>query len=405
MAFVSRCGVSLMARPTRGATADEVTVLMLTPRMRMGYGVSEAIAAFAAPLRTHGVRMVVGTPEDDGHFGHLEVVRAKADPEAVLDLAARHGATVVMAHGSPFFEVLPALTGKVRTIAYEYGDPTPEMFDDDADLRRSIAEEKKSAVYPHVDAVAAISEFIRHEIQWPDTEVIILGVDHVSDQGPKRPRRTGEAPLRVGTLMRLGVGEARYKGVEMLPDIRRAVLARQPDAVFEVMGRGEPEDAAALVAAGFVVHRNATDAQRSEFLRSIDVFITPSKWEGTNLPLVEAQALGTPGLAFDTGAHPEFTPLVFSSVAAMAEQVAAYHRDRSLLEEHGRLCRTFVRSQMQWSRAGAQLAALVKDRAPQLPPVRLPLTERVKRKARRGVLSVRNHGVLGTIKRNVRLPG
>lgn len=389
----------------RRSTGDEVTVLMLTPRMRMGYGVSEAIAAAAPFMARHGVRVVVGTPENDGHYADLTVVRAKADPEGVLDLAARHGASVVMAHGSPFFEILPALRGRVRTIAYEYGDPTPEMFADDMELRKQIATAKLTDVYPHVDAVAAISEFIRHEIRWPATEVIILGVDHVPDQGPKRPRGAGAPPLRVGTLMRLGAGEARYKGVELLPQIQQAIRQLYPPVQFEVMGRGEQADADALTEAGFVVHRNATDAQRTEYLRSLDVFISPSKWEGTNLPLVEAQALGTPGLAFDTGAHPEFTPLVFSSVALMAEQVAAYAEDRALLEEHGRLSREFVRARMQWERTGAQLAALVKDLAPEPPPMRRSPWQRVKRKARRGVLSLRVHGVMGTIRRNVRLPG
>ena len=382
----------------------EVTVLMLTPRMRMGYGVSEAIAALAEAMIPHGVRTVVATPESDGHFAGITVVRAKAESEAILDLAARHGASVVMAHGSPFFEVLPELTGHVRTIAYEYGDPTPEMFTDDAELRRQIAEDKKTQVYPRVDAVAAISEFIRHEIDWPQARVIILGVDHVADLGPKK-RRPVDGTLRVGTLMRLGSGEARYKGVELLPDIRDAIAAVAPGVRFEVMGRGEPEDARALEDAAFVVHRNATDAERSEFLRGIDVFISPSKWEGTNLPLVEAQALGTPGLAFETGAHPEFTPLVFPSVRLMAWQVAAYVGDASLLEEHGRLSRDFVRGKMQWSRAGAELAALVKDQAPPEAPSRKPLWARARRKAQRGTLSLKNHGVIGTIKRNVRLPG
>ena len=382
---------------------SDVTVLMLTPRMRMGYGVSEAIAALAEAMVPHGVRSVVATPENDGHFAGITVVRAKAEAESVLDLAARHGASVVMAHGSPFFEVLPELTGHVRTIAYEYGDPTPEMFTEDAALRRQIADDKKTAVYPRVDAVAAISEFVRHEIDWPQARVIILGVEHVADLGPKK-RRPVNGTLRVGTLMRLGPGEAKYKGVELLPAIRDAITAVAPGVQFEVMGRGEPEDAQALEAAGFVVHRNATDSERTEFLRGLDVFISPSKWEGTNLPLVEAQALGTPGLAFDAGAHPEFTPLVFPSVRLMAWQVSAYVGDSALLEEHGRLSRDFVRHKMQWSRAGAELAALVRDQAPPTAPARRPMWARVRRKAQRGALSLRNHGLVGTIKRNVRLP-
>ena len=383
---------------------SRVTVLMLTPRMRMGYGVSEAIAALATAMQPHGVDSVVGTPESDGHFTDVPVFRVRADTESVLDLAARVGATVVMAHGSPFFEVLPDLTGRVRTIAYEYGDPTPEMFADDALHRREIADRKKTEVYPHVDAVAAISEFVRHEIEWPEASVIILGVDHVPDLGPKK-RRKDVGPFRVGTLMRLGTGEARYKGVELLPLLRDEIAAQVPNLRFEVMGRGEAADALALEQQGFTVYRNASDAERTAFLREIDVFISPSKWEGTNLPLVEAQALGTPGFAFDTGAHPEFTALVFPSVALVAEQVAAYARNPLLLEEHGRRARSFVREKMQWSAAGAQLAALVKDQAPVLPPARKPLRVRVQRKVRRGFQLLRRYGVVGSIELFAQRPG
>ena len=71
-----------------------------------------------------------------------------------------------------------------------------------------------------------------------------------------------------------------------------------------------------------------------------------------NLPLVEAQALGTPGLAFDTGAHPEFTPLLYRSVADVAEQIAAYHRDRRL----------FGRARSRRARLRARQAALGRHR-------------------------------------------
>jgi hypothetical protein len=371
---------------------------MLTPWMKMGYGVAETVAALCRSLAPMGVTTVVGCLGEDRTYADLDVRRARPDADSVWNLAAAVGATVVVAHGTPYFELLPELSGHLGTIAYEYGDPTPEMFDDEAGSRRLIAEQKRVDVYTKVSAVAAISDFIRHDIEWPDAHVIPLGIEHIADLGPKPlvPPPSPGAPLRVGTLMRLGSGEARYKGNDLLPVLRDEV-ARLGDGshkvAFEVMGRGTDEDAAALRASGFTVHLNASDEQRTEFLRGIDVFVSPSQWEGCNLPLVEAQALGTPGLAFEVGAHPEFTPLVFSSVSLMAQQIVAYGESRdTLLRDHGRASYHYVRSTMSWELAAHRFLTLIRANDPGTTVSRRPWTSRARITARRARASLRRHG-------------
>ena len=94
-------------------------VLMLTPLMKMGYGVPEAIASLARGMAPLGIETVVGYMDSDDSFGDLTIRHVNPHPPLVLDLAAQEGATVVVANGSPYFAVMPALTGKVRTIAYE----------------------------------------------------------------------------------------------------------------------------------------------------------------------------------------------------------------------------------------------------------------------------------------------
>ena len=47
-------------------------------------------------------------------------------------------------------------------------------------------------------------------------------------------------------------------------------------------------------ARGLTVHLNAGDAARDRYLHELDVFVTCSRWEGFNLPLLEAQAQGPP---------------------------------------------------------------------------------------------------------------
>lgn len=334
-------------------------VLHLTPVMNMGHGVSEVIAAIWRQWSASGIYTAVGCQGFDGHFEHVPTFEVQPNADSVAELAIRLDCRVVVAHGSPFFEMLPGLPSWFTTVAYEHGDPTPEMFPDDGEARRAIVEHKRSAVYPRVSGVVAISEFIRQDIAWPAAVVIRSGVDHIPDEGTKLqvPRATAPQPLRVGTLMRLGAGEANYKGTVLLPRIRAEVeRAAAGDVQFEVMGRGTEQDADRFRSQGMGVHLNASDEERSRFLREIDVFISPSLWEGMNLPLVEAQALGTPGLAFDTGAHPEFTPLVFDSIDSLSAQIARYSVDRQLLIDHGRMCYHYVRDNLAWSRTAGELA-------------------------------------------------
>jgi hypothetical protein len=340
-----------------------VKVLMLAPRMALGYGVAEAVAMQVRKLRQLGIQCEVGCLERDGTYDDVSPRRVAADPDSIRFEAARTGARVVIAHGTPYFEALPALAGDFWTIAYEYGDPTPELFDHDAAERRRIADRKRRTVYPAVDAVAAISEFIRHDIGWPDARVVRLGTEHIADVGAKQwlPPRVPAQPLRVGALMRLGAGEARYKGHAELLELRARVAEIRPEVTFEIMGRGESQDAAAFQAAGFRTHLNASTVERLEYLRGLDVFVTTSLWEGTNLPLVEAQALGTPGLAFDTGAHPEFTPLVFASIEEMAVQIDEYAYQPDLLSWHGRMSYQFVRGGLTWNRTGLELLRLISE--------------------------------------------
>lgn len=368
-----------------------MTIVMLAPKMTMGHGVAEAVAMQMRSLREIGIEAAVGCVQYDDHYTDVAPARVAPDADAVADFAIDHGASVIIAHGSPYFEVLPQLSDRFRTIVYEYGDPTPELFADDALQRRRGVEWKHRHLYPKVATVAAISEFVRHDIGWP-AHVIRLGVEHVPDLGTKPDPRNPDRSLRVGVLMRLGVGEARYKGHSELLDL----IQRVPDVQWEVAGRGAPDHARALIDAGVTLHLNPDDEARTRFLRDLDVFVTASLWEGTNLPLVEAQALGTPGLAFETGAHPEFTPFVFDSVSAMALQLEVYRTDSALLADHGDMSYRFVRERLSWSRNATELAQLCAGAGP--PP---PSRSRVSRELARGrrfLVGLSRGGVRETIR-------
>ncbi len=337
--------------------------LFLTFRMALGYGVDVAISNIIGHLTALGHQVTIGCLESDGHYPDLDIRQIDASPDSITGLINELGCDCIIAHTTPFFEVLPLLDPMIPRWALEYGDPTPEFFPLDGDERKRIKDAKIKNCYPVLDGVMAISHFIRSDICWPAASVIHIGCDHVPDPGSKGPLDFHLDPaaavqLHVGTLMRLGHGEANYKGNQLFLEMVEKIIEHGVSVRFEAMGRGTPEDAAFFEAKGIKTYLNAPDSQKWEYLRGLDVFISPSMWEGFNLPLAEAQALGTMGIAFGTGAHPEVTPFVFSSVEEIVALLKRLAADRALLQRSSLLSYRFVRKQFFWEKCTLELLRL-----------------------------------------------
>ena len=190
--------------------------------------------------------------------------------------------------------------------------------------------------------------------------MIHLGSDHVPDLGCKSPAEVSNAenrPLKIGTLVRFGKGEAFYKGNHLFAQLIEELKGSGIALEYHAAGAGTPEDVVEMERQGVVTHLNLSDEDKAKYLRSLDVFISFSLWEGFNLPVVEAQALGTVGLAFDVGAHPEVTPFVCRDLAEMKQLVQTFSENRAYLLECSSLCYTFVRQRFNWTRAARQMAS------------------------------------------------
>ena len=339
------------------------TFLMLAVRMRPGFGVSVVIEALSKRLISRGFQVVVGCLEKEGDYDELTVVEVEPTSEAIRELADIHKACAVIAHTTPFFELLPTLHG-IPTWAWEHGDPSPEFFMEDSEERKKIANAKRSNVYANVTGVIAISHFIKADIGWPTAHVIHNGWEHVTLGGQPDipeffPGKMHERKLRVGTLLRMGVGEAYYKGIDVYLEMVRLAKQQVENVEFFVMGRATEEDALPFAEEGITVFRNATDAERAAYLTGLDVFFSPSLWEGCNLPLVEAQAIGTVGLALDIGAHPEHTPFCIPSISSAAKKIEMYSENKGLAMRHGELCKEFVTTRFSWDRSVDKFLELV----------------------------------------------
>jgi len=325
-------------------------VLMLAGRMSMGFGVSVVIAEISKQLAKLDVGVTVGTMEFDSFYtDDCHIIKMDADPYVIGKYIAKHNIDCVIAHTTPYFELLPQINEEVIKWAWEHGDPTPSLFPHDQVERASITANKLKYVYPNIDRVIAISKFIRQDIQWPAADVIPNGCNHVQK---KKPKLNAKKPLKVGTLMRLGKGERYYKGGDLF--IQLANQFRVTNTIqFSVMGRGEPRDAEEFSEAGIAVYLNASDAERDAYLEDLDIFLSLSLWEGFNLPLVEAQMSGKLAIALDTGAHPEVTPFIATSIDEIVIFLETLDRDRELLLQYSQKAQHYCVNKYSWEKCSS----------------------------------------------------
>ena len=339
-------------------------ILFLAQRIQMGFGVSVVVDALARELVKKGHRVGVACWSSAVQDPPYQVFLVDSSTKQCREAALKMNRPVVIAHTSPFFEILPELSHEFECWAYEHGDPAPHLFNDlpgDMEIRAGLATNKQLKVYPVIKGVISISQFIRHDIGVPNSRIVYNGCDHTPDLGTKcmdEFRLGSDRKTRVGTLMRLGAREARYKGNQTFVEIAKTLM---PEGNFEfwAMGKGTEEDAALFESQGVKAKLNGTEEEKQNYLRGLDVFVSCSLWEGCNLPLIEAQALGTPGIAFDVGAHPEVTPLIATNISEIVSMIRAFHRNPALLQNTSRESYHFVRNRFTWQKAAETLLKIV----------------------------------------------
>lgn len=204
----------------------------------------------------------------------------------------------------------------------------------------------------------------QHRLSKHPVTVILLGVDPPA----VTPQRT--APVE-RTLVYMG-SFMPYKNVELLA----RALHQLPGYRLQLMSRITPErraEYAALAPEGAIeFFDGVTDEQYQDALRAATALVSASRDEGFGLPVVEAQALGTPVVLSDTEIFREIggEPALFFDPDDPSSFAAAVRE----LEDAGEWARRSAAS-VEWSRRYSW-----PDAAKQLLDV---LTETVERRAAR----------------------
>lgn len=325
LAFAPRRRAAWDARASR-----PLKVMMLSATHAIGHGVAVVVALQAEALVRQGYAVLVAGPRTSNDFPYPGCERVEVhDALSAATLAAVHSVDVIVAHTPPFFSVARWTGNYPPVIAYDYGEPPPDWFPDAAG-RRAILAEKDQAL-TMATMVFAISDAIAAESRTPVNGVIPLGNAHLGQwteatlarRESARARRGWQDKFVVLNVCRFHAGERRYKGVDIFADVHAAVKKKSTldseKTVFVLCGKGTPADVVAMEALGLTVAPNVTDEEMADLYCAADAYVNFSQWEGYNLGIGQALAMGLPTIASDIPAHRAFGIDVTNNIESAAD--------------------------------------------------------------------------------------
>lgn len=96
-----------------------------------------------------------------------------------------------------------------------------------------------------------------------------------------------------------------YKGTEELVEMFNYIKKKNENVKLVMAGFGDDKDREWLESKGVIPFISADDQTLALLYSVADCYVTASKWEGFDLPLVEAAHFGVPYVAYKAGAHRE----------------------------------------------------------------------------------------------------
>ena len=294
-------------------------ILLLCTSFTKGHGVAVVVRQQAIQLVGQGHEVHVLCEEKDEFYcadefqTHVVVAKEKV----LLPLVESFGANVIVVHTDPFFTMLPKWKENHYTIAWEHGQPPPELFPAEAKAwRTEFIRVKKESVYPRVHLNVGISKSIVQELGLPNAKVVYNGLDHLEFKVQSLSIEP-QKELRLLKVSRLDEHVAEYKGLADYAKLVQSLRDKGLEVRGQLAGKGSLGDQHRWEAMGLEVLRNLSDQGLKEAYLDSHVVVSLSKWEGFNLPLAEAQYYDRPAFALDHGPHREVTEHVFASIQSM----------------------------------------------------------------------------------------
>jgi GT2 family glycosyltransferase/uncharacterized coiled-coil protein SlyX len=321
-----RLWVDRSARPAR--------IMLLSVTHGIGHGVPVVLAEQAELLRQSGYEVIVGGPRSDHDHSYRGCERVEVqDPQEAARIACQMSVDVIVAHTPPFYSVAKWTGNGSHVIAYDHGEPPARLFPDAA--ARAMVQTEKDFSLVMANRVIAISKSIEAESSVPIHAVVRNGNSHLGRWSEAFAERRSEIREARGwqdafivlNVCRFHEAERAYKGVDLFADVKIALKALAPElhqrTVFVLCGKGAQQDVQAMTRRGLQVEANVTDEEMLDLYCAADAYASFSQWEGYNLGIGQALAMGLPVVASAIPAHREFEVPVTDDPVQAAARLAA----------------------------------------------------------------------------------
>ena len=354
-------------RPWSRPAGPRPRILLLSVVWKVGFGVPVVIQQHARKLVQAGYEVIIGGPAADNEMSFPGCERAILG--SALDAAVyafRSDVSLVVAHTPPFFEVPVLIGGHIPVLAYDYGEPAAEFFPEPTRSYLINVGYQKRAAAALTTTIATISQAVKDETLNKDAIVVGLGNSHLPswteelrpDRARIRAGRGWEDCFVILTVCRFHENERVYKGLDKISMILREFPYLYPDhskrLVWAIAGAGTPTDVEQAERLGFTVFPNLPDADLADLYKAADAYMGFSRWEGYNLGISQALAMGLPTLGSDIPAHREFGIATTNSVLVASAWLAGEIDRRAASSPEHRVATVY-----DWDRRAEDFVAVV----------------------------------------------
>jgi glycosyltransferase involved in cell wall biosynthesis len=326
--------------------------------MRLGWGVDLTLHLTASALTALGHEVRLYTANHDGSFARApyELIHAPVVPHRFfprfeyrarryIGYFNREPNDIYLIATQPYFYYPWFL--KKPVVNYEFGVvPTQGFSWRKKAMWAYMRLTQFYLFHPAADAIVSNSEFTRRALPWfvrSKTTPIYHGVEHYDplhpdhdklfpspllEPDPRDPDHPKEVPVDRRSeeelrgefrrehgfsdtdVVALYVGRINpidqpYKGTSELFELAPRLMREYPQLKWMMVGLGTDKDGELCRRSGIIPLLNYPDWRMRQVFVGCDLYATASKWEGFNLPILEAQYFGKPVIAYDLAAHPE----------------------------------------------------------------------------------------------------
>jgi glycosyltransferase involved in cell wall biosynthesis len=371
--------------------AKKIKVGFLTERMLLGFGVDLVIDEIATGLCGLGYEVTVYPSLTDGTYDSApyEVKPIPTPAIAIFPLYDRNARQWVdmlnnedvdiwLVSTFPFFSLMPHL--KAPSVAIDYGICSTEGFSFENKLNFAYMKwSQQKRYFPKAAKIVTISGYVKSLLPktlQSKTDVIYIGADHYIRDWRRRgepmaeaaefraERAIADSDVLLTYIGRLNPEGQPYKGTKDLMDIF-SELSAMPSVKTMMVGYGDDADAERIRNLGIIPFVKAPVETMPVIHAATDIYVTASKWEGFDLPLVEAAFFGKPGVALNIGAHPEVVEngqgaLLADSPAGIKENLLKLIGDKEARARMGASAAGFAK-RFEWERAVSEYDAMIKE--------------------------------------------